>query len=128
MELENLSNIKHLTDFDPNGLNKLYKLNIANKFMNAKAANPGLTQDQLCKMIGTSSSTMKRVRTDLNLTSPYRYDVPLKHKQKKETKTKTETEIVEKQTITSKPTRGRPKKKESNKEITDEELNKVLDT
>ena len=122
MELENLSNIKHLTDFDPNGLNKLYKLNIANKFMNAKAANPGLTQDQLCKMIGTSSSTMKRVRTDLNLTSPYRYDVPLKHKQKKkETETKNETK-----TETNKPTRGRPKKKD--KEITDEELNKVLAT
>ena len=90
MELENLSNIKHLTDFDPNGLNKLYKLNLANKFINAKAANPGLTQDQLCKMIGTSSSTMKRVRTDLNLNSPYRYDIPLKHKQKKK-----ETVIVE---------------------------------
>ena len=123
MELENLSNIKHLIDFDPNGLNRLYKLNIANKFMNVKAANPSLTQDQLCKMIGTSSSTMKRIRTDLNLTSPYRYDVPLKHKQKKkETEIKTETE---KQTIT-KPNRGRPKKKD--KEITDEELDKVLST
>lgn len=112
MELQNLMNVQALVDFDPNGINKLYKLNLANKFMNVKAENPSLNQDQICKMLGTSSSTMKRIRTDLKLNSPYRYDIPLKHNKKKNTAPE------EKSRETEKPKeKVKPKKKEKKEEI-----------
>lgn len=87
MDAQNLLEIQSLSNFDPNNLNKIYKLDLMNKFMNAKTANPHLNQEQLCRMIGTSPSTIKRIRMDLNIKSPYRYDVSLKNKQPKKKET-----------------------------------------
>lgn len=63
---------------DPKKLNQIYKLNLHNKFLLMKSEKPNLTQHQICKALGTSESTMKRIRKDLDIQSPYRFNIPLK--------------------------------------------------
>lgn len=75
-----LNEFKLLSEINPEDITKVHKINIIFKFMNIKAAQPNLTQEQICKKLGISSSTIKRIRQDLNVKSPYRYDVPLKSK------------------------------------------------
>ena len=42
------------------------------RFMQLKAERPSLKQDQISKELGVSSSTVKRYRNDINMSSPYR--------------------------------------------------------
>lgn len=86
-----LNEFKLLSEINPEDITKVHKINIIFKFMNIKAAQPNLTQEQICKKLGISSSTIKRIRQDLNVKSPYRYDVPLKSK--KSTNTTKNVEI-----------------------------------
>src|SRR6202042_3780775 len=79
-----LNEFKLLSEINPEDITKVHKLNIVFKFMNIKAEQPNLTQEQICKKLGISSSTIKRIRQDLNVKSPYRYDIPLKYKNKKQ--------------------------------------------
>jgi transcriptional regulator with XRE-family HTH domain len=90
--------LKLLSEINPESIIKAHKINIIFKFMNIKAEQPNLTQEQICKKLGISSSTIKRIRTDLNVKSPYRYDVPLKNRSKHHEK-KIETIIPPKDTI-----------------------------
>lgn len=54
------------------------------RFSEARRQNPRATQRQICKSIGTSSSSIERIRTDLNISSPYRYSVSTKSDLQKE--------------------------------------------
>ena len=56
---------------DPNSINRLYKLNMMLDFMEARFKNPGMTQKQICSQLGTSDSTIKRYRNDIDMDSPY---------------------------------------------------------
>ncbi len=40
--------------------------------------NPKIKQRDICRLLGTSNSTLKRIRNDLN-SHPYRYTVKEKH-------------------------------------------------
>ena len=54
------------------------------RFSEARRQNPSATQSQICKSIGTSTSTIERIRTDLHISSPYRYSVSVKSDLQKE--------------------------------------------
>ena len=56
---------------DPNSINRLYKLNRMLNFMEKISNNPRLTQNQICKQLGTSDSTIKRYRDDIQMDSHY---------------------------------------------------------
>ncbi len=49
-------------------------------FAQAKEEHPELTKPQLCKMIGISDSSLKRIMKDLNMKSFYRHEVPVNRK------------------------------------------------
>ncbi len=49
-------------------------------FVQAKEEHPELTKPQLCKMIGISDSSLKRIMKDLNMKSFYRHEVPVNRK------------------------------------------------
>ena len=50
--------------------------------MQIKSTNPRLTQDQIAKQLGNSTSSLLRYRRKLNMFSPYR--ISLKRKKKTE--------------------------------------------
>ena len=56
---------------DPNSINRLYKINKMLDFMEIRSNNPRMTQKQICNQLGTSDSTIKRYRNDINMDSPY---------------------------------------------------------
>jgi hypothetical protein len=49
-------------------------------FVQAKEEHPELTKPQICKMIGISDSSLKRIMKDLNMKSFYRHEVPVNRK------------------------------------------------
>jgi hypothetical protein len=49
-------------------------------FVQAKEEHPELTKPQLCKMIGISDSSLKRIMKDLNMKSFYHHEVPVNRK------------------------------------------------
>ena len=56
---------------DPNSISRLYKINKMLDFMEIRSNNPRMTQKQICNQLGTSDSTIKRYRNDINMDSPY---------------------------------------------------------
>ena len=69
---------------DPNSINRLYKINKMLDFMEIRSNNPRMTQKQICNQLGTSDSTIKRYRNDINMDSPYNRN---NYKRKKSKKT-----------------------------------------
>ena len=69
---------------DPNSINRLYKINKMLDFMEIRSNNPRMTQKQICNQLGTSDSTIKRYRNDINMDSPYNRN---NYKRKKTKKT-----------------------------------------
>lgn len=122
-----LNELKLLSELNPENINKAYKTNIIFKFMNIKAEQPNLTQEQICKKLGISSSTIKRIRQDLNIKSPYRYDVPLKHSSTTPKKQATVPSSNSKDTKKSKPDKKKIKEKTGygNAFNLDEEIDKA---
>ena len=57
---------------DPKSINRLYKINMMLNFVEIKSNNPKMTQNQICKQLGTSDSTIKRYRDDIQMDSPYK--------------------------------------------------------
>ena len=55
---------------DPNSINRLYKINMMLNFMEIRSNNPKMKQSQICKQLGTSDSTIKRYRDDIQMDSP----------------------------------------------------------
>ena len=41
-------------------------------FMEKRSNNPRMTQNQICKQLGTSDSTIKRYRDDISMDKPYK--------------------------------------------------------
>ena len=68
---------------DPNSINRLYKINKMLDFMEIRSNNPRMTQKQICNQLGTSDSTIKRYRNDINMDSPYNRNNYKKKKIKK---------------------------------------------
>ena len=68
---------------DPNSINRLYKINKMLDFMEIRSNNPRITQKQICSQLGTSDSTIKRYRNDINMDSPYNRNNYKKKKIKK---------------------------------------------
>ena len=68
---------------DPNSINRLYKINKMLYFMEIRSNNPRMTQKQICNQLGTSDSTIKRYRNDINMDSPYNRNNYKKKKTKK---------------------------------------------
>ena len=58
---------------DPNLLTRHYKLNLMNDFVHIKYQNPRMKQSEIADHLKmSSSSTVQRYRTDINMLSPYR--------------------------------------------------------
>ena len=75
---------------DPNSINGLYKINMMLNFMEIRSNNPRMTQNQICKQLGTSDSTIKRYRDDIKMDSPYNRSNYKKKRPKKEPDNTTE--------------------------------------
>ena len=78
MDLNKLEILHSLKNLEPKTIRIFPNVNTIMKFIEAKEEEPHLTEYQLCKKIGTSVSTLTRIRKDLGISSFYRYDVPLK--------------------------------------------------
>ena len=57
---------------DPNSINRLYKINKMLDFMAIRSNDPRMTQKQICKELKISDSSIKRIRNDIEMDSPYR--------------------------------------------------------
>ena len=72
--MSNIFTIDQLTKsqtIDPNSINRIYKINKMFNFLEIRSNNPRMTQNQICKQLGTSDSTIKRYSDDIDMDSPY---------------------------------------------------------
>ena len=94
---------------NPDLISRQYKLSQIARFMEAKEANPTLKQKELARLLDVSESTIKRTRKDLNMKSPYRYDISLPKKTSKPDTKATSTDL-----------------NKNNKKIDDEYLDRII--
>ena len=85
-----LDQLTKAESIDPNSINRLYKLNMMLDFMEIRSNNPRMTQKEICNKIGTSDSTIKRYRNDIDMDSPYNRNNYKKKKPKRSPNTTTE--------------------------------------
>ncbi len=78
-----LENIASSPTIDSNSINRNYKLRQTAIFNALREANPHLKSKELAEQMGTSPSTLQRIRKDLNMKSPYRYDIATPKRNKK---------------------------------------------
>ena len=78
-------------------------------FMEIRSINPRMTQNQICKQLVTSDSTIKRYRDDIQMDSPYKRS---KYKKKN---TKSNTSISQSQSHTTNETPKNNKNIKNNK-------------
>jgi predicted DNA-binding protein (UPF0251 family) len=79
-DLELFNAINDLGDMSPDKIKRFYQMKDIIKFAQLKSENRGVKQAELAKKMGTSKSSLQRTRKDLNLSSFYRHDVPVKTK------------------------------------------------
>jgi len=75
-EMLNKIDLVHISDsanINPDAITKAYKLQQLALFSTLRAHNPHLKANELAKQMGTSSTTLRRMRDDVNMASPYRY-------------------------------------------------------
>ena len=72
MNTPSLSEINKTANMDPNLITKHYKLKLMNDFMNIKYQNPKMKQSEIANQLSMSTSTIQRLRNDINMLSPYR--------------------------------------------------------
>ena len=77
---DQLNSIKYTNTIVPDDVRKNMLMKKVLVFVQAKEEHPELTKPQLCKMIGISDSSLKRIMKDLNMTSFYRHEVPVNRK------------------------------------------------
>ena len=94
-----LSDIHASANMDANLINRDYKLQMVARFNQARLANPHLKSNEIAHMIGSSDATIKRIRQDINMKSPYRYDISTR-KPKKPNEVRQTSEV---QPITTNP-------------------------
>ena len=63
---------------DANLIQRQAKVENVAVYMQIKKDNPELKNNDICAAMGISASTMRRVRKDLAVSSPYRYDIPMR--------------------------------------------------
>ena len=68
-----LEQISKTGELNANLILRQYKLDLMARFMEKKSNNPKLTQKEIAKELGYSSSTLQRYRNDISMNSPYRY-------------------------------------------------------
>ena len=78
-----LETISSSANIDANSINRNYKLRQAAIFNAIKEANPHLKSKEIALQMGTSPSTLQRIRKDINMKSPYRYDIQSNRKPSK---------------------------------------------
>ena len=86
MNTPSLSEIKKISNMNPNLITKHYKLKLMKDFMNIKYQIPKMTQSEISNQLGMSSSTLQRYRNDINMISPYRNNPKNVKKQQKKAK------------------------------------------
>ena len=94
---------------DPNSIYRLYKLKMMLDFMEIRSNNPRMTQKKICNQLGTSDSTIKRYRNDIDMDSPYNRNNYKKRKPKKAPDTKTVIDESSKNKIIEKRIKNKPK-------------------
>ena len=77
-------------------------------FMEIKSNNPKMTQDQICKQLGTFYSTIKRYRDHIQMDSPYN-----RNKNKKKSKESDSAATQSQSQTTNENTKNNKKNKES---------------
>jgi AraC-like DNA-binding protein len=77
---DQLNSIKYTSTIVPDDIRKNMLMKKALVFVQAKEEHPELSIAQLCKMIGISDSSLKRIMKDLNIKSFYRHEVPVNKK------------------------------------------------
>ncbi len=77
---DQLNSIKYTSTIVPDDIRKNMLMKKVLVFVQAKKEHPELTKPQLCKMIGISDSSLKRIMKDLNMKSFYRHEVPVNRK------------------------------------------------
>ncbi len=77
---DQLNSIKYTSTIVPDDIRKNMLMKKVLVFVQAKEEHPELTKPQICKMIGISDSSLKRIMKDLNMKSFYRHEVPVNRK------------------------------------------------
>ncbi len=77
---DQFNSIKCMSKIMPDDIRKNMLMKKVFIFVQAKEDHPELTKSQLCKMIGISDSSLKRIMKDLNMKSFYRHEVPVNRK------------------------------------------------
>ena len=67
-----LSEISKTGSLNASLILRQYKLDLMTRFMEIKAMNPRLIQNEIAKELGCSSDTVKRYGNDIDMPSPYR--------------------------------------------------------
>ena len=81
-----LQQIPKTSNLDANLISRQYKLNLKADFMRLKNENPKLKQSEIANQLGSSSSTLRRYRNDINMLSPYRINTNNTEKRSKKVK------------------------------------------
>jgi AraC-like DNA-binding protein len=76
--------IQLLSSINLNNVDKVYKTSKYLDFMKMKNANSKLTQKEICQQLNISDSSMKRIRKELGVPSPYRSNTTKNNKNNKE--------------------------------------------
>jgi AraC-like DNA-binding protein len=130
----NLEAIATSSDIDSNSINRNYKLRQAAIFNALREANPHLNAKELAQQMGTSTSTLQRIRKDINMKSPYHYDIssPKRKNHEVQRAHKNESELTQRsENITASDTKRLlskvlPPQSEPNKKSTSTRNNKRL--
>ena len=77
---DQLNSIKYTSTIVPDDLRKNMLMKKVLVFVQAKEEHPELTKQHLCKMIGISDSSLKRIMKDLNMKSFYRHEMLVNRK------------------------------------------------
>src|SRR5882724_7680406 len=77
---DQLNSIKYTSTIIPDDIRKSMLMKKVLVFVQAKEEHSELSKPQLCKMIGISDSSLKRIMKDLSMKSFYRHKVPVNRK------------------------------------------------
>ena len=110
----NIKNIAEEGAVDVNLIRRQEKVERFTIYMQIKRDNKELKNEEICKAMGISASTMCRIRKYLGVASPYRYDIPTKKSKPKSEPAKVSAELEHPQPkveVSKTKPMGRPKKK-----------------
>lgn len=83
MDFNRIRTIKAISTINPPDMMHLSKLDMIQKFIDAKQEHPTFKKHQLCELLGISDSTLKRYMKDYDIPSAYRHKVATNKSKKK---------------------------------------------